>query len=180
MANYCNTNVKISGEPKDLKRLFEKIGETTNFHTESYSELFESVDDVDDWGSKWQVMYTEYCSEDTMLFITGESAWSPADGLWKKISKDYNVEVVLEYSEPGMGFAGITSWNDGDEVGREEMSYWSFLYETDNDYFWDEIEYKCECFTLEELIDDLGEVYEDMDSSEKERILEVHSKNYID
>jgi hypothetical protein len=179
MANYCNTDVRISGEPEDLQRLFDKIGETTTFSSENYQTLFESVDDVDDWGSKWQVMYPDYSGDD-MMFITGESAWSPADGLWKKISKEYNVEITLQYSEPGMGFAGITSWNSGEETDRQEMSYWEFIYETDIDYFWDEIGYKCECFTLEEVIDDLGEIYEDMDSSERERVIEVHGKNYID
>lgn len=180
MANYCDTKVRISGEPEDLQKLFDKIGDTTTFDYETYQNLFESVEDVDDWGSKWQVMYPEYYSDDTMMFITGESAWSPADGLWNKISKEFNVEVTLEYTEPGMGFAGITTWCDGVETERQEMSYWEFIYETDNDYFWDEIGYKCECFTLEEVINDLGEIYEDMDSSEKERIIEIHSNNYMD
>lgn len=179
MANYCNTNVKISGEPEDLQRLFDKIGETTTFSYENYQSLFESVDDVDDWGSKWQVMYPDYSGDD-MMFITGESAWSPADGLWKKISKEYNVEVTLEYFEPGMGFAGITSWNVGEEIDRQEMSYYEYLYETDTEYFWEEIVYKCECFTLEEVIDDLGEIYENMYESEKERIAEIHKNNYTE
>lgn len=179
MANYCNTDVRISGEPEDLQRLFDKIGETTTFSSENYQTLFESVDDVDDWGSKWQVMYPDYSGDD-MMFITGESAWSPADGLWKKISKEYNVEITLQYSEPGMGFAGITSWSDGKEIDRQEMSYWEFVYETDTEYFWDEIGYKCECFTLEEVIDDLGEIYENMDVSEKERLYEIHKNNYVE
>ena len=32
-----------------------------------------------------------------------------------------NVEVTLEYAEPGMGFAGITSWGDGKEIDRQEI-----------------------------------------------------------
>ncbi len=180
MANYCNTDVRISGEPENLQKLFSKIGETTNFHTESYQTLFESVDDVDDWGSKWQVIYPEYYSEDTIMYITGESAWGPADGLWKKISKDYDVHITLEYSEPGMGFAGVTTWDSGEEVDRQEMSYWQFIYETDTEYFWDEIGYKCECFNLDEVIDDLGEVYENLNESDKERISEIHKNNFVE
>ena len=180
MANYCNTDVRISGEAEDLKRLFDKIGETTSFHTESYQTLFESVEDVEDWGSKWQVMNTEYYPGDTMMYITGESAWGPADGLWQKMSKEYSLYITLEYSEPGMGFAGITTWNNGEETDRQEMSYWQFVYETDTEYFWEEIGYKCECFTLEEVIEDLGEIYENMDESEKERIQEVHTNNYCE
>lgn len=179
MANYCNTNVKISGEPEDLQRLFDRIGENTNFSSENYQTLFESIDDVEDWGSKWQTMYPDY-SGDNMMFITGESAWSPADGLWKKISKEYNVEVTLEYSEPGMGFAGFTTWSDGEETDRQEMSYFEYLYETDSEYFWEEIGYKCEYSSLEEVIEDLGELYENMDESDKEKLLEVHSDNYTE
>ena len=37
-----------------------------------------------------------------------------------------------------------------------------------------------ECFTLEEVIEDLGEIYENMDESEKERIQEVHTNNYCE
>lgn len=180
MANYCDTKVRISGEPEDIQRLFDKVGDKTTFDSESYQTLFESIDDVEDWGSKWQVMYPEYYSGDTMMFITGESAWGPADGLWRKMSKDYNLHITLEYSEPGMGFAGITSWDNGEEIDRQEMSYWQFVYETDTDYFWDEIGYKCECFTLEEVIEDLGDIYENMDESEKERINEIHKNNYVE
>lgn len=180
MANYCNTDVRISGEVEDLKRLFDKIGETTNFHTENYQTLFESIEDVEDWGSKWQVMNTEYYSGDNMMYITGESAWGPADGLWQKMSKDYNLHITLEYSEPGMGFAGITTWDNGEETDRQEMSYWQFVYETDTEYFWEEVGYKCECFTLDEVIEDLGEIYENMDDSEKERIQEIHTNNYCE
>jgi hypothetical protein len=180
MANYCNTDVRISGEPEDLQRLFEKIGETTNFHTENYSQLFESCEDVEDWGSKWQVMYPEYSTGETMMFISGESAWAPAEGLWKKISKDYNLHITLEYSEPGMDFAGITTWDDGEEVDRQEMTYWQYIYETDTDYFWDEIGYKCECFTLEEVIEGIGDIYEDLNDSDKERIVEIHKNNFVE
>jgi hypothetical protein len=180
MANCCDTQVRISGEPENLQRLFDKIGKTTNFHVENYQTLFESIDDVDDWSSKWQVMNTEYYTGDDTMYITGESAWGPADGLWKKISKDYNLHITLDYSEPGMGFAGITTWNDGVETDRQEMSYWQYIYNNDTEYFWDEIGYKCECFTLEEVIDDLGEIYENMNDSEKEKVQEIHTNNYCE
>lgn len=188
MANNCDSQVRISGEPEKLQRLVEKIGKEKNgdnsyfstFNYENYETIFESIDDVEDWGSKWQVMNIEYYSDDTTLFIMGESAWQPADGLWKKISKEFNVEVVLEYSEPGMNFAGITSWCDGEEIERQEMTYYEYLYENDSEYFWEEVGYRCECLTLDEIISDLGEVYENMDSSEKERINQIHSNNYIE
>lgn len=178
MANYCDTKVNISGEPEDLQRLFDKIGETTTFSSENYQNLFESVDDVEDWGSKWQVMYPDY-SGDSEMYITGESAWTPADGLWKKISKDYNVQVTLEYSEPGMGFAGVTSWSDGEETSREEMTYYEYLYNNDIEYFWEDLGYQCEYETIDDVISTLGELYDDFSDSEKQQLQQLHEERYV-
>ncbi len=181
MANYCDTKVRISGEPEDLKRLFEKIGENTSFHSDNYQTLFESIEDVDDWGSKWQnFSEIDYYDGDTFMYITGESAWSPAEGLWKKISKDFNVSVTCEYSEPGMGFAGITNWVDGEETDRQEMSYYEYLYDSDNEYFWEDLGYQCECSSLEEVIESLGDVYENFDDVEKNQLEELHQERYVE
>lgn len=181
MANYCDTKVRISGEPEDLKRLFEKIGENTSFHSDNYQTLFESIEDVDDWGSKWQnFSEIDYYDGDTFMYITGESAWSPAEGLWKKISKDYNVSVTCEYSEPGMGFAGITTWVDGEETDRQEMSYYEYLYDSDNEYFWEDLGYQCEYSSLEEIIESLGDVYENFDDTEKNQLEELHQERYVE
>jgi hypothetical protein len=54
------------------------------------------------------------------------------------------------------------------------------IYETDTDYFWDEIGYKCECFTLEEVIEGIGDIYEDLNDSDKERIVEIHKNNFVE
>ncbi len=184
MANDCDCKIRITGEPEDVKRLNDKlqiqeITENGSLNSSNYELLFDSIDDVDDWGSKWQVFINiDYSDGDTMMFIDGYSAWAPAEGLWKKISKDFNLSITCEYSEPGMGFAGITSWNDGVETNREEMSYWEFIYENDSDYFWDEIGFRCECYSLEEVIDDLGEIYENMSESEKEKIKQIHTNNF--
>jgi hypothetical protein len=179
MANYCDTKVRISGDPENLQKLVEKIGEENSFHIENYETLFESIDDVEDWGSKWQnFSEVDYYNGDDIMFITGESAWGPADGLWKKISKDYNVSVTCEYSEPGMGFAGVINWLNGEETDREEMSYNQYLYENDNEYFWENLGYQCECETLEEVIESLGNLYDSFDESEKEKLEEIHQNNY--
>jgi hypothetical protein len=181
MANYCDTKVRISGDPENLKKLFDKIGEENSFHSENYEILFESTDDVEDWGSKWQnFSEIDYYNGDDMMFITGESAWGPADGLWKKISKDFNVCVTCEYSEPGMGFAGITTWVDGEETDRQEMSYYEYLYDSDNEYFWEDLGYQCEYSSLEEIIESLGDVYENFDDTEKNQLEELHQERYVE
>jgi len=184
MANDCDCKIRITGEPEDVKRLNDKlqiqeITENGSLNSSNYELLFDSIDDVDDWGSKWQVFSNiDYSDGDTMMFIDGYSAWGPADGLWKKISKDYNLHITIEYSEPGMDFAGVTTWDEGEEIDRQEMTYWQYIYETDTEYFWDEIGYKCEFFTLEEVIESIGIIYEDLNDSDKERIVEIHTNNY--
>ena len=100
MANDCDCKIRITGEPDDVKRLNDKLQtqeiiDKGSLHSGNYELLFESIDDVEDWGSKWQVFSDiDYSEGDTMMFINGYSAWAPADGLWKKISKDFNLSVT--------------------------------------------------------------------------------------
>jgi len=184
MANDCDCKVRITGDPEDLQRLFNKlqideVKNTGSLNSTNYELLFESIDDVEDWGSKWQVFSNiDYTDGDTMMFIDGYSAWGPADGLWKKISADFNVQIVLDYSEPGMDFAGVTEFNDGSETMREEMSYWEYLYTRDYEYFWEELSYRCECFTLEEIKESLGDVFTNLSNDESKRLEEIHEENF--
>ncbi len=186
MANDCDSKIRISGEPEDVKRLSEKlkieqIEKNGSLGSQEYELLFESIDDVEDWGSKWQVFSNiDYSEGDTMIFIDGYSAWTPAEGLWKKMSKDFNVSVTCEYSEPGMGFAGITTWVDGEETDREEMTYYEYLYNNDNEYFWEDLGYQCECSTLEDIVENLGEVYENFDDDERQQLEELHQDRYVE
>ena len=181
MANYCSCNIVISGDENDIKRLFDKLNSEElkgkNLHSENIPLLFESVDEKYDWGSKWQIIDSMEFEGDT-LYLYGDSAWKPADGLWEKISKDYNATVSCEYSEPGCDFAGKTIWENGEETFREEMAYLEYLYQSDNDYFWDEVGYKCEYDSIETVIEDLGDIYNKFSESEIEKLNEVHSQNY--
>jgi len=181
MANYCNCSIVISGDENDIKRLFDKLNSEElkgkNLHSENIHLLFESVDEKYDWGSKWQIIDSMEFEGDT-LYLYGDSAWNPADGLWKKISKDYNATVSCEYSEPGYDFAGKTIWENGEETFREEMAYLEYLYQSDNDYFWDEVGYKCEYDSIETVIENLGDIYNKFSESEIEKLNEVHSQNY--
>lgn len=186
MANDCDYKVKISGETEDLQKLserlqIEEITEEGTLNSTNYELLFDSIDDVDDWGSKWTVFSNiDYSEGDTMMFINGYSAWGPTDGLWQKISKDFNLELTCEYSEPGMNFAGITVWNNGEMTEKDEMTYWEYLFDNDYDYFWEEVGYRCECDTLEELTESLGDVYSKLTFNEVTRLEELHSEKYQD
>ena len=114
------------------------------------------------------------------MFINGYSAWGPADGLWKKISKDFNLSVTCEYSERGMNFAGFTSWNDGGETEREEMTYWEYMIESDVEYFWEEIGYQCEWDTLEGVKESLGSIWDKLTPEEIEKVQELHQERFVE
>ena len=186
MANDCDCKVKIVGESENVSKLYQKLqcDEVQNvgsLHLENYQILFDSCDDVEDWGSKWQVFSNiDFSEGDTMMFIDGYSAWGPTEGLWKKISKDFDVNVEVEFSEPGMGFAGFVEYSSGEESSREEMTYWEYLYNNDSEYFWEEIGYRSECNTLDELKEDLGNIYDKFDDLEKSKLEEIHEKNYTE
>lgn len=184
MANDCDYKLRISGEPEDLQKLFNKLQieevETKgSLNSTNYELLFESIDNVEDWGSKWVVFSNiDYTEGDTMMFVDGYSAWSPADGLWKKISGDFNLHITLDYSEPGMDFAGVTEFVDGVETLREEMSYWNYLYTRDYEYFWEEVSSRCEWDTLEGVKETLNSVLNEMTEEETQRLENTHKEMF--
>lgn len=186
MANDCDYKLRISGEPENLSKLndalkCEEIETKGSLHADNYSILFESCEDVEDWGSKWTVFSSiEYFDGDTMMFIEGYSAWAPTEGLWKKISKDFNVSLTCEYSERGMDFAGFTTWNDGEETEREEMTYWEYLIENDEEFFWEEIGYQCEWDTLDGVKESLGSIWDKLTPEEIEKVEELHKERFVE
>jgi hypothetical protein len=186
MANDCDFKVRITGESNDLLKLSSKLNcseiqDSGSLNVDTYQLIFESCDDVEDWGSKWTVLSNiDFSEGDTMMFIDGYSAWSPTEGFWKKMSKDYNLQLILDYSEPGVGFAGVVEYNDGVEVLHDKLSYWEYLYERDYEYFWEEIGYRAECFTLEEISEDLGDTYHNLSDEEKQRIAEIQKERFVE
>ena len=178
MANNCDNRLELSGDPENLKRLYDSLNGKDSLHLDSYSTLFESVEDNYSWGSKWQQLEVEYYDGEESMSIYGDSAWGPAIGLWKKVSKDYQLAIELKYSEPGSDIAGVMSWEDGVLIDENEMTYMEYLYNYDNDYFYDEVGYRSEYTSLDELISELGSVYESLSDSEKERVSKIHEENY--
>jgi hypothetical protein len=181
MANYCSCNIVVSGEEVDIKRLFDKLNSEElkgkNLYLDNYQLLFDSVDENYEWGSKWQIIDSMELDGDT-LYLYGDSAWNPANGLWEKISKDYNATVSCEYSESGCDFAGKTIWENGEETFREEDSYLNYIYKSDTDLFWDEIGYICEYESIDYVIERLGDVYNNFSQSEIDKLNETHSQNF--
>jgi len=75
---------------------------------------------TDHWGCKWDVNGELLESHNTFLQYQFDSPWSPPIAFFEKIAKDFpTLTFELEYYEPGMGFAGRSTFacDDYDEVG---------------------------------------------------------------
>lgn len=61
--------------------------------------------------------------------VSGDSAWTPMEGLAELISEIYGVTVTLEFSELGMNFAGRYVWDAGTPVYDERIDTDCFTWE---------------------------------------------------
>lgn len=179
MANNCTFSTTITADPERLTVLKERLGEDGRLGLESYNNLFdEQAPEGFDWGSKWTEYSVEYYDGEETMYVSGDTAWGPVTGLWQRISEKYEAVVETKYEEPGCDFGGSQEWSNGECTFQKETTYMQHVYDNDQDYFWDEIESKCYDYTMEEIIDDLGELYESLADFEKKRISDLHEKNY--
>lgn len=183
MANDCSNKVRITGKKENLEKLYERfqmdeIKEKNALFVSNYGIMFESSKEVEEWGSKWQTFNDISFDGQSTISIDGDSAWGPATGFWQKISEEFDVNIEVEYSEPGCNLGGEIAFESGEETRNEETTYWDFIYERENDYFWDEISNRCEYSSLEEIIDELGELYDSLTDDEKSKISQIHEENY--
>ena len=146
MANYCYNSVEITDfDKQDFHRIltfFEKY-ERYDYFSEWGDSLGVDANSDDDvafydvmsfykYGTRWWDFSVETSGEDTILVI-GDSAWSPPAELCRCISKAFNCRVTIEYSEPGMDFAGESEYFEGVKVNSYECSYNEFDYKINPD-----------------------------------------------
>jgi len=169
MANYCYNSVEITDfDKQDFHRIltfFEKYDRYDTF-TEWGDALGVDVNSNNTtsfykYGTRWWDFSIETSDEDTILVI-GDSAWSPPEELCRCVSKAFNCRVTIEYSEPGMDFAGVSEYLEGVQVKEENYTYNEFDYMINPDghldYLQDWIVEGHE--TEEELIDTISHLSE--------------------
>lgn len=175
MANHCSFYTTISGDSERIAELSKRLGESGTLGLKDYDNLFDEKAPEDfEWGSKWMEFWCEYDEGSDTIILQGDTAWQPICGLWERISEKYEVFVETSYTEPGCGFAGKDEWNNGEHTLCEESSYIEHLYYNDNDYFWDEITNNSTYMEFDELVEDLGLLYEKLSDNEKQRISDIH------
>jgi len=69
---------------------------------------------VNEWGTKWDFGGEVTELDENSLSATFDTAWSPPITLMQRLEQD-GFTVELDYWEPGMGYVGRYTTNDGDE-----------------------------------------------------------------
>ena len=153
MPNWCNNQIKISGdginaiteilEKNQGGRMFELlVGKLADGQTEEeYNEKWYDTN-YNRWGCKWDVEISldDIAFEDDAIYMYIQTAWTPCNDFLRLLQKKYGVEVENNYNEGGNDFAGFVSMDeDGEDEhcytylrGLYEFDYDSFLYEVRN------------------------------------------------
>lgn len=162
MANWCFNKIKISGDKEDLKNISQIInklqknndseiglmeslvGREPNITEEEYNNDGWYEANLNYWGVKWDIEFSELVFMDNKDFILleFETACGYPKGFCEILSKNYKVNVTIKYYEPGNIFCGIFELN---ELGKiiNDISYDNILeglYNYGKLEFWDHIE----------------------------------------
>ena len=123
MPNWCNNDLEVTGDEKEIARFKYDAGNYTEKEVLSLQSLVpmpkEKEKDwynwhVENWGTKWDVDATLYKDNTKELLYSFDSAWSPPIEAFVKASKNYpTLKFVLEYDELGMCFMGTATIENG-------------------------------------------------------------------
>jgi hypothetical protein len=132
MPNYCENEVIVSGDSKQVQKLLDWFEIETedldrNFEFKDLKKFFEAALPIpanlqenggwfewciDNWGTKWDALdlrVGDLATENLRSSITFnyDTAWSPAIQFWQKMSEKFpDIDIENNYYEPGLGFAG--------------------------------------------------------------------------
>ena len=143
MPNWCSNNLSMSGPPDQVRAILDAVRPSdgaddeklrlTKFMPQPVDEAGELIDGVswqyDTWGTKWGdcdtlIISEEYTSNLGSGSLTYNTAWGPASGLIKEISRLHpNVTMDIEYEEPGMNFLGVEQYLNGELVHEQHHEY---------------------------------------------------------
>ena len=140
MPNWCENELSIGGDRADLRRFRKeaKGGDTALSLNKLYPMPRELEDTqapsakpnerllekygadnwydwrIKNWGTKWDVEAKLAEKGDGWLVYRFDSAWSPPIAWLEKVARDYPMlSFRLKYDEPGVGFAGVATAQDG-------------------------------------------------------------------
>ena len=157
MPNWCTNYILIRGDENKislLKNILEDvpknkpddcivfttlIGKEPTISTEDYEKGGWFDSNVNWFGTKWDVSYSEcqFDFNDDHIVMMPSTAWSPPIYFVSNLCKMYGVTAVMDYDEGGCNFCGRTIIDGGIEI--EDYGYNEGKYHFDNEYFWESI-----------------------------------------
>lgn len=205
MPNWCNNFIMISGEESNMKPIYDLFNSPRNPEVETWvmsslvpeNEEFEEIKAsgqfllspyVEYYGCKWDYQLTE-CDmaefEPTAVSFSVVSAWSPPEPFCQRLSKMYGVDVTIQFSEPGNGFAGEGSYSNGEEIESATYPYREGMYIIDRESFWYDVQSDLEwmfcenpSITLDEV---LGQMYPFITNADDiKTIEEIYNEQKVD
>ena len=153
MPNWCSNSLTITGHKYDIEAIVDRlkngdkdkmfetlIGLNPNKSKEEHENDWYS-ENVNRFGTKWDISYDlqDMGIGKEEIVYHFETAWAPPIDFCRTLSKLYNVQCVLTYSEPGVSFAGQFTCDAEGEMD-DECEYLEGLYKYDNECFWNEVE----------------------------------------
>jgi hypothetical protein len=171
MPNWCSNFITITGEAdklESIKHIIRESAETKrgvfvslvglppNITPENYDALWWDTH-IAWWGTKWDVHYDDNgcfnLDDDDSITISVDTAWSPPEPFCQKLAEYFDVEVEIEYSEPGCNFAGRSVFNkEGVVESVDYDDYLEGIYNINKEDFWYEVDSR---------LDSWGDEYDD-------------------
>ena len=143
MPNWCDNEVRITGNADELRELFAEASKPHPEYTDSEHPVIFLMDNLvpmpkgyiddtrwyqwslDNWGCKWdvnqeygetQVYYDEGDSVGGLSYLT---PWSPNREFWQTVSKRFpNLKIDLRYIEEGMFYMGQEIIQNGETLDQ--------------------------------------------------------------
>ena len=199
MPNWCTNYIIIRGDENKislLKNILEDvpknkpddcivfttlIGKEPTISTEDYEKGGWFDSNVNWFGTKWDVSYSEcqFDFNDDHIVMMPSTAWSPPIYFVSNLCKMYGVTAVMDYDEGGCDFCGRTIVDIDGEIDEDDYGFNEGKYHFDNEYFWEslvesDLEYALEQdVTKAEFILDHSYVSED-DKKELEKMYDEY------
>lgn len=195
MANYCDNYVVFSGKKENLERMMANIKKAQELNPEGHGLLYystywdvleqqkpeEDLDVYDEFGSRYlmvQDMDLQDHGDDSVLTISGYSAWSPTSYLFLRMSEVYDLSFESEFSESGCDFGGFFSGNRGQITYEKDYTYKQYDW-LQRDFECIELELDCELFeTKEDYVEYFSSIQEVCTPKEWKQILEIIDQHF--
>ena len=128
-------------KPDDCIIFTTLIGKEPTISTEDYEKGGWFDSNVNWFGTKWDVSYSEcqFDFNDDHIVMMPSTAWSPPIYFVSNLCKMYGVTAVMDYDEGGCNFCGRATIDIDGGIEVEDYGYNEGKYHFDNEYFWESL-----------------------------------------